>query len=71
MASCDKNHNPRKGTERFHFARDPLLQFDKNHNPRKGTESLASQIITNWNDNDKNHNPRKGTESQSGFLYSH
>ena len=38
---CDKNHNPRKGTETF-FALcyiHALQIIDKNHNPRKGTET--------------------------------
>ena len=41
--SCDKNHNPRKGTEIAKsfsaFVLPPAV--DKNHNPRKGTEMVV------------------------------
>ena len=39
---CDKNHNPRKGTETDYMEitdRYRKAGIDKNHNPRKGTET--------------------------------
>ena len=66
IKGADKNHNPRKGTERSIYRLSIVNSsiWIRTIIPARGRKDFLLVVLRRDDDFDKNHNPRKGTETK-------